>query len=138
MTDVARQADRPPVFSEEIDGNAFFWLTSMAPDVDMLQKDPDGTKYIFQPDPLGIHPSPLYTAEAQKSSTERIRTLGAMDFRYTPLSWLSADANASYDRSDENQSYFLDRGLKSENQALGDPGRLEADRDLVDQDLGRR
>jgi outer membrane receptor protein involved in Fe transport len=96
----------------------------MAPDVDMLQKDPDGTKYIFQPDPLGIHPSPLYTAEAQKSSTERIRTLGAMDFRYTPLSWLSADANASYDRADANGSTWLDRGLKSEAQATGGPGSL--------------
>ena len=109
---------------EELDGNTFFWLTSMAPDVDMLQKDPDGTKYIFQPDPLGVHPSPLYTAEAQKSSTQRIRTLGSMDFRYTPLTWLSADANASYDRSDANGSTWLDRGLKSEAQALGGPGSL--------------
>src|SRR4029079_308092 len=113
-----------PSNREEEDGNAFFWLTSMAPDVDMLQKDPDGTKYIFQPDPLGVHPSPLYTAEAQKSNTQRIRTLGAMDLRYTPLSWLSADANASYDRSDANGSTWLDRGLKSEAQATGGPGSL--------------
>ena len=109
---------------EEIDGDAFFWLTSMAPDVDMLQKDPDGTKYIFQPDPIGIHPNPLYTAEAQKSTTARIRTLGAMDLRYTPLSWLSAEANASYDRADANGSTWLDRGLKSEAQATGGPGSL--------------
>jgi len=109
---------------EELDGDLFFNLTATAPDVNLLDRDPDGTKYIFQPDPSGVHPNPLYTAEAQKNSTARIRTQGAMDLRYTPRQWLSADANASYDRSDANQSFFLDRGLKSENQALGDPGSL--------------
>ena len=94
--------------------------------MNLLQPDPDGTKYIFQPDPQGVHPSPLYMAETQQNFTQRIRTLGSMDLRYTPLSWLSADANASYDRSDQNQSFFLNRGLKSENAATGDPGRADA------------
>jgi len=105
-------------------GNLFFNLTATAPDVNLLQRDPDGTKYIFQPDPQGVHPSPLYMAETQQNSTQRIRTLGSLDLRYTPVTWLSADANASYDRSDANQSFFLDRGLKSENAATGDPGSL--------------
>lgn len=109
---------------EELDGNLFFDLTATAPDVNLLQPDPDGTKYIFQPDPAGVHPSPLYLAATQQNFTHRARTLGSADLRYTPRSWLSADANASYDRSDENQSFFLNRGLKSENQALGDPGSL--------------
>ena len=109
---------------EELDGNLFFDLTATAPDVNLLQPDPDGTKYIFQPDPQGVHPSPLYLAETQQNTTQRIRTLGSMDLKYTPRSWLSADANASYDRWDRNQSFFLDRGLKSENQATGDPGSL--------------
>ena len=105
-------------------GNLFFNLTATAPDVNLLQPDPDGTKYIFQPDPTGVHPSPLYMAETQKNFTHRIRTLGSTNLRYTPRTWLAFDANASYDRSDENQSFFLDRGLKSENAATGDPGSL--------------
>ena len=109
---------------EELDGNFFFDLTATAPDVNLLLPDPDGTKYIFQPDPQGVHPNPLYLAATQQNFTHRVRTLGSADLSYTPLSWLSADANASYDRSDQNQSFFLDRGLKSENQALGDPGSL--------------
>lgn len=109
---------------EELDGNLFFDLTATAPDVNLLRPDPDGTKYIFQPDPQGVHPNPLYLAETQQNTTQRIRTLGSMDLRYTPQSWLSADANASYDRWDQNQSFFLNRGLKSENQANGDPGSL--------------
>ncbi|HEV8497420.1 MAG TPA: SusC/RagA family TonB-linked outer membrane protein [Gemmatimonadaceae bacterium] len=116
---------------EELDGNLFFDLTATAPDVNLLQPDPDGTKYIFQPDPQGVHPSPLYLAETQKNFTHRIRTLGSTDLRYTPRPWLSADANASYDRWDQNQSFFLDRGLKSENQAAGDPGSLTLNDDYT-------
>jgi len=112
---------------EELDGDLFFNLTATAPDVNLLQRDPDGTKYIFQPDPQGVHPSPLYMAETQDNFSERMRTLGSMNLRYTPQAWLSADANASYDRTDRNRQFFLDRGLKSENQALGDPGRLSLD-----------
>jgi TonB-linked SusC/RagA family outer membrane protein len=108
-------------------GNLFFNLTATAPDVNLLQPDPDGTKYIFQPDPQGVHPSPLYMAETQQNFTHRIRTLGSADLRYTPRQWLSADANVSYDRSDIDDSFFLDRGLKSENFATGDPGSLQID-----------
>jgi TonB-linked SusC/RagA family outer membrane protein len=112
---------------EELDGDLFFNLTATAPDVNLLDKDPDGTKFIFQPDPQGVHPNPLYMAETQQNSNERMRTLGSVNLRYTPAQWLSADANASYDRTDRHRSFFLDRGLKSENQALGDPGRLSLD-----------
>jgi TonB-linked SusC/RagA family outer membrane protein len=109
---------------EELDDNTFFNLTATAPDVNLLQPDPDGTKFIFQPDPAGVHPSPLYMAETEKNSTERVRTLGSTNLRYTPLSWLSVDANASYDRWDRNQTFFINRGVKTENSATGDPGSL--------------
>jgi TonB-linked SusC/RagA family outer membrane protein len=112
-------------------GNLFFNLTATAPDVNLLQPDPDGTKYILQPDPAGVHPSPLYMAETQQNHTYRARTLGSMDLHYTPLTWLSSDANASYDRSDQNQVFFLDRGLKSENFATGDPGSLTLNDDYT-------
>ena len=112
---------------EELDGDLFFNLTATAPDVNLLDKDPDGTKFIFQPDPQGVHPNPLYMAETQENSNERMRTLGSVNVRYTPRQWLAAEANASYDRTDRHRSFFLDRGLKSENQALGDPGRLSLD-----------
>ena len=112
---------------EELDGNLFFDLTATAPDVNLLVPDPDGTKFIFQPDPQGVHPNPLYLAETQQNFTERMRTLGSMNLRYTPRAWLSGEANASYDRTDRNRSFFLDRGLKSENQAAGDPGSLTLD-----------
>src|SRR5262249_29708003 len=63
-------------------------------------------------------------AETEKNTTERIRTLGSLDLRYAPRQWISVDANASYDRSDRNATSFIDRGVKTENQATGDPGSL--------------
>jgi TonB-linked SusC/RagA family outer membrane protein len=99
---------------EELEGNTFFDLINQAPDLNLLQPDPDGTKYIFQPDPQGIRANPLYIAETDKNNTQRTRTLGNMGLRWVPLSWLTADADASYDRSDQNGREWIDRGLKIE------------------------
>lgn len=112
---------------EDLNGDTFFNLTATAPDVNLLQPDPDGTKYIFQPDPQGVHPSPLYYAETQQRHTSRARTLGAMDLKYTPLGWLTLSANGSYDRSDINEVDFINRGMKTENFGTGDPGSLDLD-----------
>jgi hypothetical protein len=114
---------------DELNGNTFFWLINIAPDVNLLDPDPDGTKYVFQPDPIGVHPSPLYLLETNKDRTERVRTLGAMDLRYTPKSWLTLDANVSYDRGDQNESNFTDRGVKTEAAATGGVGSLTLDND---------
>jgi TonB-linked SusC/RagA family outer membrane protein len=116
---------------EDLDGNTFFNLTATAPDVNLLQPDPDGTKYIFQPDPQGVHPSPLYMAETEQNHTDRARTLGSMDLKYTPLGWLTLAANGSYDRSDINGYQFLNRGLKTENSTAGDPGYLDLADDQI-------
>jgi hypothetical protein len=99
---------------EELDGNTFFDLINQAPDVNLLQPDPDGTKYIFQPDPQGIRANPLYIAETDKNNTQRTRTLGNMSLRYVPQSWLTTVADLSYDRSDQNGREWVDRGLKIE------------------------
>ena len=110
---------------EELDGNLFFDLTATAPDVNLLLSRIRTAR--------STSSSPIRRAcirirctwrRRNRISRERIRTLGSMDLRYTPRAWLSGEANASYDRSDRNQSFFLDRGLKSENQATGDPGSL--------------
>jgi len=116
---------------EDLNGDIFFNLTSAAPDMNLLQPDPDGTKYIFQPDPQGVHPSPLYMAETEQNFTTRARTLGSLDVRYTPRTWLAVDANASYDRADANSSSFLDRGLKTEATTAGGPGSLSLDNSAV-------
>jgi TonB-linked SusC/RagA family outer membrane protein len=109
---------------EELQGDPFYNLINIAPDVNLLTPDPDGTKYAFQPDPVGVNANPLYALETDKATTQRTRTLGSAAVRYTPLSWLSADAHASYDRSDQNGSDFTNRGLKTSTFPTGGTGSL--------------
>jgi len=118
---------------DELDGNPFFDLINLAPDVNLAAPDTiEGTRYIFQPDPEGIRVNPLYTLSTRDAEDQRIRTLGALDLRYTPRSWLTLDANLSYDRSDRNGSTFIDRGVKTPNYPTGDIGFLELRSGLTD------
>ena len=100
---------------DELYGNVFFDLLNTAPDVNLLQPDPDGTPYAFQPDPQGIRPNPLYLLTTQGNDTRRARTLGSADVTYAPRSWLTFDANVSYDRSDRNAFFYVPRGKKDTN-----------------------
>ncbi|MFH1763938.1 MAG: SusC/RagA family TonB-linked outer membrane protein [Gemmatimonadota bacterium] len=103
-------------------GNVFFDFVQIAPDMDLLQPDPDGTKYIFQPDPAGIRPNPLYQIATQDRKARRLRTMGSMDLRYNPLAWLGLDVNASYDRSDTRSNTWIPKGVKTYDFATGNPG----------------
>lgn len=103
-------------------GNVFFDFVQIAPDVDLLQPDPDGTQYIFQPDPSGIRPNPLYLIVTQDRKAKRLRTMGSADLRYNPVEWLSVDLNASYDRSDRRSTTFIPKGVKTYDYGAGNPG----------------
>jgi TonB-linked SusC/RagA family outer membrane protein len=105
-------------------GGALFDFINIAPDVDLLQPDPDGTKYIFQPDDAGIRPNPLYGFATQTHWDKRQRTLGSLDLRYNPLAWLAFDVNGSYDRSDRNSLDYVPKGVKTSDYQDGDPGGL--------------
>jgi TonB-linked SusC/RagA family outer membrane protein len=109
---------------DELDGNTFFDLINIAPDVNLRQPDPDGTPFIFQPDlsPTGIRNSPLYKNATEQDWTSRGRFLGNAAIRYTPVGWLNVEGSLSYDRSDRFNSLFLDRGLKSDQYQTGGPG----------------
>jgi TonB-linked SusC/RagA family outer membrane protein len=98
--------------------NTFFALINQAPDVNLRQPDPDGTPYIFQPDPEGREGNPLYVLSTEDNTSHRARTQGSVEARFTPLSWLNFDGNVSYDRSDRNNDYFLDAGFKATSGAI--------------------
>jgi TonB-linked SusC/RagA family outer membrane protein len=98
--------------------NTFFALINQAPDIDLRQPDPDGTPYIFQPDPEGREGNPLYVLATEENTRRRNRTQGAVEARYAPLSWLTFDSNVSYDRSDRRRDYFLDAGRRSSSGAI--------------------
>ncbi|BAH40850.1 MAG TPA: SusC/RagA family TonB-linked outer membrane protein [Gemmatimonas aurantiaca] len=105
-------------------GDVFFDLINQAPDVDLRQPDPDGTKYIFQPDFEGREENPLYVLSTEKNNRNRARLQGSLEGRYTPRSWLTVDGNLSFDRSDRDNNFFLDQGVKTEGYANGGPGAI--------------
>lgn len=98
--------------------NTFLDLIQTEPDSDLLQPDPDGTPYIWQPDPLGVTANPLYALSVQDDTEERARTLASADIRYSPTGWLSVDGNLSYDRSDRHTFFYFPRGKKTQLQSL--------------------
>jgi TonB-linked SusC/RagA family outer membrane protein len=105
-------------------GGALFDFINIAPDVNLLQPDPDGTKYHFQPDDGGIRPNPLYGLATQTHEDKRQRTLASIDLRYNPLSWVGFDVNGSYDRSDRNNIDYIPKGSKTSDFPDGGPGAL--------------
>jgi TonB-linked SusC/RagA family outer membrane protein len=109
-------------FRDNLPGNTFFDFIQIAPDVDLLQPDPDGTPFVFQPDPQGIRVNPLYRIHNQTHEDRRTRTLAGADARYSPLSWLSVDVNVSYDRSDREGFNWIPRGSKTDDRPDGGDG----------------
>ncbi|HSL70082.1 MAG TPA: SusC/RagA family TonB-linked outer membrane protein, partial [Longimicrobiales bacterium] len=110
---------------EDPGGDPFFDFIHQSPDVNLLQPDPDGTKYIFQPDPTGIRANPLYQMATQEHWNHRARTLASADLRYNPVSWLALTANGSYDRSDRRNEDFVPRGVKTPESPNGGIGSAD-------------
>ncbi|MCJ7628792.1 MAG: SusC/RagA family TonB-linked outer membrane protein [Longimicrobiales bacterium] len=125
--------------TEGMYGNVFFDFIQQAPDVDLLQPDPDGTKYIFQPDEAGIRANPLYMVATQERLSKRQRTMGNAQLRYTPVAWLSLDLDGSYDLSNRPSSVWIPKGVKTPDYPNGNPGytsRSEGMDDAVNASVG--
>ena len=108
----------------ELYNDTFFDLINQAPDIDLLQPDPDGTPYAYQLDHEGREENPLYVLATEDDRRKRARTQGSLQTKFTPLRWLTLEGNASYDRSDRRNDFFLDQGLKTEGFALGGLGEI--------------
>jgi TonB-linked SusC/RagA family outer membrane protein len=109
---------------DEVYDDTFFDLINQPPDVNLLEPDPDGTPFVYMADPNGREENPLYVLATEQDQLRRTRTLGSLSMRWSPLAWLSFDANGSYDRADRERNFFLDRGLKTEGEALGGLGEI--------------
>lgn len=112
---------------DELPGGVLFDFVFLAPDVDLLQPDPDGTRYAFQPDDAGIRVNPLYQIVTQDRETRRLRTMASADLSYHPLTWVSFDLNASFDRSDRRGFWWIPKGVKTPDNPTGDPGFVRQD-----------
>lgn len=96
----------------ESQGNPMFDLTRMPAGVDLLAPDPGNPSHvILVPDPSNTEsPNPIYTIRHRDYTEGRGRFLGSANVRFSPLSWVDFDANASYDRLDMNRNDLYPKG----------------------------
>jgi TonB-linked SusC/RagA family outer membrane protein len=98
---------------DELPSNTFFELIQHAPDINLLEPDPDGTPFIHNPDPFGVTPNPLYELVRSQDDEQRARTLASAELRWNPLGWASLDGTFSYDRSDRLTRFYFPRGART-------------------------
>jgi TonB-linked SusC/RagA family outer membrane protein len=98
---------------EELPSDWHFQLVQQAPDANLLEPDPDGTRYIWAPDELGVTPNPLYELVTSRDDEERVRTLGNVELRWSPVGWFNIEGAFSYDRSDRTTRFYFPRGRKT-------------------------
>jgi TonB-linked SusC/RagA family outer membrane protein len=98
---------------ESLPSETFRGLVQQQPDVNLLDPDPDGTKYVWFPDENGVVANPLYEIVTSRDDENRARTLASSDVRWSPVGWMSVEANVSYDRSDRLTSFYFPRGRKT-------------------------
>jgi TonB-linked SusC/RagA family outer membrane protein len=107
----------------ENQGNPMFNLTRMPAGVnlrgcvDAPQQDCTGpqdrlTRLIIEPDPQQENNNPLYELLNREFEIDRGRFLGSANVRWSPLDFMSVDANVSYDRLDYGEQDYRPKGFR--------------------------
>jgi TonB-linked SusC/RagA family outer membrane protein len=73
--------------------------------------DPDGSLAVIG-DPISRGSNPLYLLDWDTRTRETQHLMASLDASYSPLSWLSLTANASYDRDDRAEKELRPEGFK--------------------------
>jgi len=100
------------------------------PDVDLRLKDENG-EYVKIPDPQVNFENPLWTQSSRENRRTGSRSLGSANLNWSPSSWLSFSANASYDRGDSMRRAYVAKGTpRSLNTTQLADGEIEYDTDV--------
>jgi TonB-linked SusC/RagA family outer membrane protein len=101
------------VTAEPAPSNIHTDITSFRPDVNLLAPPipGSGVPYLIQPDANETRTNPLYRTWRNQDLDKRARTLVSAETFYTPLSWLTVDANFSYDRQDRLEEEYIPKGM---------------------------
>jgi TonB-linked SusC/RagA family outer membrane protein len=73
--------------------------------------DPDGSLAVIG-DPISRGSNPLYLLDWDTRTRETQHLMASLDANYSPLSWLSFQANVSYDRDDRSEKELRPEGFK--------------------------
>jgi TonB-linked SusC/RagA family outer membrane protein len=119
------------------DGGILQSLANMDPMYDLLERDENGE---IKPSvgPVGdMISNILYTMKMDEDTRNRNRYMGSLNGTYRPLSWLTIEGNASFDRSQADERHFRPKGFKrmdaSGNALPDDEGRLRRSFDQIDE-----
>ena len=85
-------------------------LTFLSPKSNLLGRDENGNIAILG-DQVGWGSNPLYSVVNVDFQRNTRRVMGGADLNYSPLSWLSFQGNASYDRTDLLQTRYTPPGF---------------------------
>ena len=77
------------------------------------EDDPENLILITDPFNAEEAANPIYELLVEENTESRSRFLGGLNARWSPISWLSIDANASYDRLDREDDFFLPKGYRT-------------------------
>jgi hypothetical protein len=109
------------------DGN-WFRVTRTPAGVNLLRRDNQGRLFIrSNPSQQGSqNENPLYQHENFFSRVDADRFLGSLTTKYTPLTWLDFEANASMDRRRDNYTTQQERGYRTTSTSNTNLGRVTA------------
>jgi TonB-linked SusC/RagA family outer membrane protein len=80
------------------------------PFVDLQKKDANG-QYLQLPDSTVLTENPLWRQATRDNFSTVARTQASTNVRYSPLRWVTLDAQLSYDRSDNHGQSYTPKGV---------------------------
>lgn len=110
--------------------NAFFNLTFVPPNIDLLQIDSTTGELKVNPNPRSLEDNPLYAVRYRDIERERQRFMSSALVRYAPVTWFDLEANVSYDRYNLETNVVYPKGYA---RGAVDPTSLTAG--LISEDL---
>jgi TonB-linked SusC/RagA family outer membrane protein len=120
------------LIANEGEGGVFWDLLLIEPDLDVGKRGPDG-QYLQVPDSTIPIENPLWVELVDDEDRWRTRTLGSLDLRFSPFTWLNFTSNFSYDRSDTKYKFYRPKGRPtSVTQDIPAEGRLDQNDDYAD------
>lgn len=93
-------------------GGTFGNFLTVPPFLDLTARDSAGN-FIRVPDPVGLpdYENPLWRQANRESESNRARSLGSANVRWSPFTWFSAAADVSFDREDSERMLYVPKGF---------------------------
>lgn len=111
---------------EDTHAPSFFRLTRAPAIVNTLQRDTLGRLYV-RPNIQASgsqNENPLQSAANSRNDTYTNRFIGGVTLRYAPANWVDVEGQFAYDRSNQNNEFFQDKGFRQTTAAFATTGSI--------------